>query len=68
MSLFSITDDRKTYGPLNMPSQTYTCTLSDEQQRYVWKTHRLNVNITYRASWGNLGRVTVHEALPVCFG
>ena len=66
MSLFIITDDRKTYGPLNMPDET--CYLTDRQHKTMWKTHRLNVNITYRASWGNLGRVTVHEALPVCFG
>ena len=66
MALFSITDDRKTYGPLNMPDQT--CTLSDRQQRTVWEIYRLWAKINYRAPWGNLGRVTVHEALPVCFG
>ena len=67
MALFSIYDDQKTYGPINLPSQT-CCTLLDVQQRTVWENYQLNVKITYRASWGNLGRVTVHEALPVCFG
>ena len=45
MSLFSITDDRKTYGHLNMPDET--CLLTDRQHKTLWTRYRLHVNIKY---------------------
>ena len=51
----------KIYGPIGLPSETCG-TLCDEQERYVWREYNLWATV------GNLGRVTVHEALPVCFG
>ena len=51
----------KAYGPLGLPSETCG-PLYDEQERYVWREYHLWATV------GNLGRVTVHEALPVCFG
>ena len=57
----------KVYGPIDLPGQT-CCLLLDIQRETLWKNYHLGVTITSHMPKGNLGRVTVHEALPVCFG
>ena len=66
MSLFSITDDRKTYGPLNMPDET--CYLTDRQHKTLWKKAPTECKHHIPCVMGYLGWVNVHEAMPVCFG
>ena len=65
--LFSYYKDELVYGPIDLPNQK-CCPLFDELRRTVWENYQVDVKINNRAPWGNLGRVTVHEALPVCFG
>ena len=57
----------KVYGPIDLPSQT-CCFLLDIQLQKVWKNYHVGVTISAYMPKGNLGRVTVYEALPVCFG
>ena len=60
-------DWEKYYGPIDVPS--HTCgPLLREQERYVRRAFGRVDNEQVWTEWGNLGRVTVHEALPVCFG
>ena len=57
----------KVYGPIDLPSQT-CCFLLNEQERYVRRAFGATYDWQVWTEWGNLGRVTVYEALPVCFG
>ena len=57
----------KVYGPIDLPSQT-CCFLLGIQEQKVWKNYHVGVTISAYMPKCNLGRVTVHEALPVCFG
>ena len=59
--------DEKAYGPIDLPSQTCG-PLLNEQERYVRRAFGDVYYAQVWTMWGNLGRVTVHEALPVCFG
>ena len=59
-------DWEKSYGPIDVPSHTRGPLLR-EQERYM-RTAFSRGHEHVWTEWGNLGRVTVHEALPVCFG
>ena len=65
--LFRYYKDDEFYGPFDLPSQT-CCFLLDIQLQKVWKNYHVGVTISAYMPKGNLGRVTVYEALPVCFG
>ena len=65
--LFRFYKDDEIYGPFNLPSET-CCFLFDVQRKGLENVYQVSAMITSHMPVGNLGRVTVYEALPVCFG